>query len=143
MDEWEIYDTDDDDEDNDYKPTDVNIIVQLYNRIKQGEIFTLDTVLYPQREVEVVKKEVVVKDEYDMSDEDEGEGRKTPDKQQTTQFEEFDFDSQPGAPVKRFTPRRTPSRPQVKKVARMDKVFSNIQKYRKMDEEQQIKEGKK
>jgi len=138
MDEWEVYDTDDGDEDNDYKPTDVNIIVQLYNRIKQGEIFTLDTVLYPQREV--VKKEDVVKDEYDMSDEDED--RKTPEKQQP-QFEEFDFDSQPGAPVKRFTPRRTPSRPQVKKVARMDKVFSNIQKYRKMDEEQQIKEGKK
>ena len=60
------------------------------------QIFTLDTVLYPQREV--VKKEDVVKDEYDMSDEDES--RKTPEKQQP-QFEEFDFDSQPGAPVKR------------------------------------------
>ena len=37
MDEWEVYDTDDE-EKNDYKPTDVNIIVDLYNRIKQGEV---------------------------------------------------------------------------------------------------------
>ena len=65
------------------------------------QIFTLDTELYPQRAVvDDVKKEDLLKDEYDMSD-DEGEGRKTPEKQPQTEFEEFDFDSQPGAPVKR------------------------------------------
>ena len=36
----------------------------------------------------------------------------------------------------RFTPKRTPNRPQVKKVARMDNVCSNILKYQKLDEAQ-------
>jgi len=52
----------------------------------------------------------------------------------SAELNEFDFDSQPDKPTKKFTLKRAPARQQPKKVARMDKVFNDIRKYQKMDE---------
>lgn len=130
----------DEEDGEDYQPP-ANKIILLYEKICKGEIPELEAVIHPRRAVE--KKEVQLESQKSVKAE-----RKSSDesmKKVTAPVEpnEFDFDSQPDKPLKTFKLKRTPVRPQQKKVARMDKVCSDILKYQKMDEDQLQQKNKK
>uniref|UniRef100_H2XKC6 PAXIP1-associated glutamate-rich protein 1 n=2 Tax=Ciona intestinalis TaxID=7719 RepID=H2XKC6_CIOIN len=134
MEDWHVSGSDGEDA-SDYQP-DPTTIVKLYNLINSGELPPLQTFIHPRDKLQT--KELQVKQESPALLKSESIETKT----SPSEPNEFDFDSQSTASVKRFTPKRTPNRPQQKKVARMDKVCSNILKYKKLDEEQMQKENK-
>ncbi|CAK8690611.1 uncharacterized protein LOC143450139 [Clavelina lepadiformis] len=128
-DNWEVPDSDGEET---YQPQ-PDIIVTLYKAIQKQMIPDLEVKIHPRRQPSIPENN-------NTADVEANESNSLPAPEDeinvAEESNEFDFDSQHIDTVKRFT-RRNPSRPQTKKVARMDKVCSNIIKYQKMDEEQQ------
>nr|CAB3264632.1 PAXIP1-associated glutamate-rich protein 1 [Phallusia mammillata] len=129
--DWEVPNSDEDDEP-DYMPKPEKI-VSLYNDLDQGKIPVLEVKILPRVDPNLIKPVQPVPVEKPVVE------SKPEEMEEAAQQEanEFDFDSQTVDTVKRFTPKRAPNKAHVKKVARMDQVYSNIMKYKKLDAEQQ------
>nr|XP_039273452.1 uncharacterized protein LOC120347505 [Styela clava] len=132
MDEWKVLCSDDENAGNNefYEPSDPSVMINLYEAILKGEIPRFDAPIYPR-----AKPDSETSQSAKLSPETTETLEKTPEKV-PSEVTEFDFDTQPEDNVKKFTPRRTPNRPVTKKVGKMSNVFSDIMKYKKMDEKQ-------
>lgn len=133
---WEVCSSDTEDA-VDYKPA-PDRITFLYEKVCEGEIPDLEATIYPKR---VVKKESLPDSNNSKESEEQSSDESEKKTVASMDLNEFDFDSQPDKPVKKFKLKRAPVRQQQKKVARMEKVCSDILKYQKMDEEEQTKKS--
>jgi len=132
---WEICSSDVEDTD-DYKPS-AEKIISLYESICKGKIPTLEAIIYPRKVVSL--KDACAEGEMKVVP---TTGDKKTEETKPFEINEFDFDTQPEKPIKKFKLKRPPARQQQKKVARMDKVCSDILKYKRMDEDQKALNSK-